>query len=229
MSSYDDPIAEYAHGVDHCSVTGGTVYRGTANLDMQGKYFCVDYCSGQFWSMEQNDANDWLFEEVSGFEGFGWSAFGVDEEDEIYVANQNSGIIYRLVDEDCVGFIPSFTIGGTTLTASPGIFYEWYLNGEAIEGENSSSLEVTVSGDYSVAIETVDGCYQESDVVNVEVPIDCLADFNGDGFVNVNDFLMFNSAFGNSCASCPEDIDGNGTVDVNDFLTLNSEFGSTCN
>jgi len=59
--------------------------------------------------------------------------------------------------------------------------------------------------------------------------VDCTADIDSDGLVNVNDFLIFNSAFGSTCQGCPADIDNNGFVDVNDFLIFNSEFGSSCN
>jgi hypothetical protein len=56
----------------------------------------------------------------------------------------------------------------------------------------------------------------------------CSGDINEDGTVNVEDFLLLNSAFGSSCMSCDEDIDGNGAVNIDDFLLLNSSFGSTC-
>ena len=55
----------------------------------------------------------------------------------------------------------------------------------------------------------------------------CPGDINGDGLVDINDFLSLNSAFGSNC-TCAEDINGDGTVDVNDFLELNSAFGNVC-
>jgi len=38
-----------------------------------------------------------------------------------------------------------------------------------------------------------------------------------------------NLVFGNSCTSCAEDINGDGLVDIGDFLALNSNLGTTCN
>jgi hypothetical protein len=58
--------------------------------------------------------------------------------------------------------------------------------------------------------------------------VPCPADINGDGIVNIQDFLAFNSAFNTTCNGCPQDINGDGVVDVLDFLELNSAFGTTC-
>jgi hypothetical protein len=56
----------------------------------------------------------------------------------------------------------------------------------------------------------------------------CPSEMTGDGLIDINDFIQFNSAFGNSCTNCPEDLSGDGMVDVNDFLILNSSFGQPC-
>jgi glucose/arabinose dehydrogenase len=42
------PVAEYGHD-EGCSVTGGAVYRGTAQPALQGWYVFTDYCSGLVW------------------------------------------------------------------------------------------------------------------------------------------------------------------------------------
>jgi photosystem II stability/assembly factor-like uncharacterized protein len=55
-----------------------------------------------------------------------------------------------------------------------------------------------------------------------------LGDLNGDGVVNVQDFLMLLSAWG-PCpeppAPCPADLDGDGTVGILDFLLLLANWG----
>ncbi len=56
----------------------------------------------------------------------------------------------------------------------------------------------------------------------------CLGDINGDGQVDIDDFLDLNSMFGLACTDCPEDLNNDGTVNVNDFLELNSVYGTTC-
>ncbi len=45
QTGYVKPIAEYSHDLG-CSVTGGYVYRGTAQPELQGVYVFGDYCSG---------------------------------------------------------------------------------------------------------------------------------------------------------------------------------------
>jgi hypothetical protein len=48
-------------------------------------------------------------------------------------------------------------------------------------------------------------------------------DIDGNGVVDVNDFLLMLGAWGDCpdpCPPCPADVDGNCSVDVNDFLIL---------
>jgi hypothetical protein len=55
-------------------------------------------------------------------------------------------------------------------------------------------------------------------------------DIDGNGVVNVNDFLLLIGAWGDCpdpCPpSCPADLDGNCSVNVNDFLILLANWGS---
>ena len=50
------PVAEYDHD-QGCSVTGGTVYRGSAFPALQGWYVLSDYCSGTFWAIDAASAS----------------------------------------------------------------------------------------------------------------------------------------------------------------------------
>jgi hypothetical protein len=52
------------------------------------------------------------------------------------------------------------------------------------------------------------------------------SDLNGDGLVDVSDFLQLLSDWG-TCSGCPADINQDGHVDVRDFLRLLSDWG-TC-
>ncbi|WP_033346693.1 PQQ-dependent sugar dehydrogenase [Catenuloplanes japonicus] len=42
---YTDPVFEYDHQNDNCSVTGGVVYRGSRTPEARGTYIAGDYCS----------------------------------------------------------------------------------------------------------------------------------------------------------------------------------------
>jgi hypothetical protein len=59
-------------------------------------------------------------------------------------------------------------------------------------------------------------------------PEDCFADANGDGVVNISDFLFMLSTWG-PCPDppepCPADLDDNGDVGITDFLQLLANWG----
>lgn len=63
---------------------------------------------------------------------------------------------------------------------------------------------------------------------SVSISAPCPEDLDHDGVVDIDDFLLFNSAFGDICMNCPEDFDGDGEVGVSDFLFFNSAFGTIC-
>lgn len=87
------PVAVYDHTLG-CSVTGGYVYRGPQNLELQGRYLYGDFCSGRIWGLRQLGGSwenllladtDWLI-----------SSFGEDEAGRLYLADYSSGTLYRL-------------------------------------------------------------------------------------------------------------------------------------
>lgn len=62
----------------------------------------------------------------------------------------------------------------------------------------------------------------------VESTDPCPGDMNGDLIVDIADFIIFNSSFGQPCDGCPADLDEDGDVDINDFIIFNSVFGTNC-
>lgn len=88
------PVAEYAHGEDGCSVTGGYVYRGSAVPGWGGHYFFSDYCSGKIWTLP-NREKAWEAEELVDTP-LTVASFGEDEAGEMYVVDY-AGALYRLV------------------------------------------------------------------------------------------------------------------------------------
>ncbi len=96
-SNYDFPVFVYNHSFASggFSVTGGYVYRGSGNPDLQGHYIFCDYLSGRWWSLKDDGAG--------GYNSFAYgalqsliSSFGEDYEGELYAANLSSGVIYKL-------------------------------------------------------------------------------------------------------------------------------------
>jgi glucose/arabinose dehydrogenase len=91
-----DPITEYDHSVGQ-SITGGFVYRGTANPGLQGYYVFGDYVSGRIWAVlatsPQGTAATLIDDTALNISSF---AEGVDGE--LYAVDHGGGGIYRIVD-----------------------------------------------------------------------------------------------------------------------------------
>lgn len=94
LSPVTFPIAEYSHGDEHCSVTGGYVYRGSAIPALQGVYLYGDYCSGTIWALK-HDNNGWRNVHLTDTD-FRIAAFGEDLSGELYVVD-HTGSVYRMI------------------------------------------------------------------------------------------------------------------------------------
>ncbi|MBK9735767.1 MAG: PQQ-dependent sugar dehydrogenase [Saprospiraceae bacterium] len=98
-SLYQKPVFVYEHKSDiGCSITGGFVYRGLNNPSLYGKYLYADYCTGIFWSLSQNDNQQWVNVKLADLRDEDFVSFGEDKDGELYVAGAASGIIYKLSD-----------------------------------------------------------------------------------------------------------------------------------
>jgi glucose/arabinose dehydrogenase len=93
---YVKPIAEYTHR-QGCSITGGFVYRGTRQPELDGIYVFGDYCSGLVFTLQVDEGT--VTPKVVLESGLSITAFGVGEDDEIYVADIN-GSIQRVMVAD---------------------------------------------------------------------------------------------------------------------------------
>ncbi len=91
-----DPIWEVSHASGNCSITGGYVYRGLRYPRMSGIFFYTDWCSGRLWGLTQ-DEQEWAFQELDDTD-FRIVTFGEDASGDLYIADQNSGTIYKLTD-----------------------------------------------------------------------------------------------------------------------------------
>lgn len=89
------PVFEYNHSGGACSITGGSVYRGSANPELKGHYFFSDYCAGFIHSFvyangAATDQRNWDVGTIGSVTSFGEDATG-----ELYVIVQQ-GRVYRI-------------------------------------------------------------------------------------------------------------------------------------
>jgi glucose/arabinose dehydrogenase len=85
-----DPVTEYAHEQDRCSVTGGYVYRGEKIPDLVGTYVFGDFCSGEIWGYRNGET------QILQSPDLQISSFGQDRDGELYVLGYG-GEIFRMV------------------------------------------------------------------------------------------------------------------------------------
>lgn len=168
-SNYVAPVAVHVtSGSQWCSVIGGRVYRGDPYWRLYGRYIYTDYCLGRYFSLRPNGSGGWINEQITTTGISGATCIGENSALELFVGNRNTGIVYRLVDV-CPMAQPSITVDGNVLTASAGLGYTWFLNGQAIPGANEQTFEAGQSGDYAVLVDHGPDCLLLSDVVNITI------------------------------------------------------------
>ena len=91
-----DPVSEYPHSNGNRSITGGFVYRGAAIPVLSGRYVFADFESGRFWALQSDGAGGFTNEELLTT-STGPSAFGIDQDGELYFTDFFGGRIMRLV------------------------------------------------------------------------------------------------------------------------------------
>jgi len=91
------PVIEYSHAAGDCSISGGYRYRGAASPDLSGIYFYADFCTGKIWGATETSPGVFSSELIVDT-GLSITAFGEDEEGELYVAHFASpnGAVYEL-------------------------------------------------------------------------------------------------------------------------------------
>jgi|JI10StandDraft_1071094.scaffolds.fasta_scaffold35026_4 glucose/arabinose dehydrogenase len=88
------PIFEYEHGDAGCSVSGGTVYRGSNVPSLVGWYVFSDYCSGLITALQATDGM--LTGEVALGQLSNVSAICNGPDEEMYVLSLGDGTVHRI-------------------------------------------------------------------------------------------------------------------------------------
>ncbi|HZM21699.1 MAG TPA: PQQ-dependent sugar dehydrogenase, partial [Anaerolineales bacterium] len=129
------PVSEYDHTLG-CAVTGGYVYRGSNFPSLRGLYFYSDYCSGRFFSL-QNNAGDWNTVPLVDTP-YTVSTLGEDELGELYLADYGTGKLYSIgYQEGTVTVTIANTNMGSSLIASQTSIRQSY------SGVNNGPVKVT--------------------------------------------------------------------------------------
>jgi hypothetical protein len=120
--------------------------------------------------------------------------------------------------------VPSNSINGVTVTIDPEVE-------DNCDPNPIISLSLPLDYVYpcnsvtQVSVMATDVCGNVNSC-DINIRVNCPGDVDGNGVVDVVDFLALNSDYGNVCVGCPSDLNGDGIVDINDFLLLNSNYGN---
>lgn len=87
------PVWEYGRSEGY-SVTGGFVYRGSNNPELDGAYIYGDYGSGRIWALRYEGVNMPTSVQIAQIASNRLSSFGVDRNNELYLCSFD-GKIYR--------------------------------------------------------------------------------------------------------------------------------------
>jgi glucose/arabinose dehydrogenase len=87
---YTDPVFEYDHYNDNCSVTGGVVYRGSRTPEAWGTYVASDYCSTRVFAVRPKPDGGYESATIGNFPTQP-TAIGTDVHGELYVLSDLPG------------------------------------------------------------------------------------------------------------------------------------------
>jgi len=92
---YTDPVFEYDHYNDNCSVTGGVVYRGSRTPEAWGTYVASDYCSTRVFAVRPKPRSGYESATIGNFPTQP-TAIGTDVHGELYVLSDLPGGLSRV-------------------------------------------------------------------------------------------------------------------------------------
>jgi hypothetical protein len=115
FSALTPPVMSYNHSLllfsGQAAVIGGYVYRGPSESRLNGAYFYGDFIAGWIWGLA-NDGTNWqsvlLLNPAPPATHFWISAFGEDDQGQLYLADYYAGKIYQIQDTPVV-CIPTFS------------------------------------------------------------------------------------------------------------------------
>ncbi len=174
------PVFDYNHQGSGCtgSVTGGYVYRGAKFNGLFGQYILADYCTGALYTVTQNEEG-FEGQQAGSLDATEITSFGEDRYGEIYVAMQNAGEIYKVVETgDCMPVakiaeeqtVFNIQEGDTVVLNAfynPELEYQWNKDNEPVLDATEHTLEISEPGIYSIHVSN-----PENGCSNTSVPVE---------------------------------------------------------
>ncbi|HEX6942231.1 MAG TPA: PQQ-dependent sugar dehydrogenase [Gemmatimonadaceae bacterium] len=133
------PLFVYPHA-PLGSVTGGFVYRGSANPAWVGKYIYGDFMTEQVYALTWDGVNPPTNQALKTL--FRFASFGVDKDGEFFMPSFNGGGIYRLFYSTTGVDTPA--LPGALISVSPNPF------------QSSTAIAFTMPGEAHVTLEIFD-------------------------------------------------------------------------
>lgn len=100
-ADFDQPVATHTHADSWCSITGGSVYRGSCFPDINGWYFYIDYCKNELWKFVYSGGAATQHAAVPGSFGSNVTSIHADATGELYLTafngNGSNGSVLRLI------------------------------------------------------------------------------------------------------------------------------------
>jgi glucose/arabinose dehydrogenase/regulation of enolase protein 1 (concanavalin A-like superfamily) len=144
-STYVFPVGEYDHASNRCAVIGGYVYRGSQYPAMAGRYFFADYCSGQIYSLKPDGSGGWT-QELLGPLNISPSAFGEDNNGELYITDLPNGTIYHLTTSTVLTDTTAPTVSVTSPSSGATVSGTANISANATDDVGVTKVEFYVDG-----------------------------------------------------------------------------------
>ncbi len=90
---HEQPLVAFPRSIAN-SIIGGYVYRGNEISELQGKYICADYGTGE--EIFVVDINTGSYEQYGNFNSTNIISFGEDKQGELYILKQGVSTLYKL-------------------------------------------------------------------------------------------------------------------------------------